>query len=438
MSPITLTLDQAQRIVTVHVFPAASISSFAEVSNDSYSYTTSTKAYFIQIKPESISASESQSPLPTSYILLISRPPAQTSPSSPDPSLSLPLATIHKLLTSISTSTSIRLPSIRAIDTSLTDKEIPYHWLLLDVPALPPQPSSADYYALIDVQLGIYLKELHGVQNEYFGVPDSPYSSTDTSTTPSFSIPGFTGAEGADGFNFDEDLTQYSWQDTFTLLLDTLLDELSTSSQSDITKYVPDIQAHIPAIRAHLARAMGSFLFDDVEMPSLLWVTGAEEDVFVVVPRAMMDQLQPEFDELSSSSHFDPSVAYILPTFTHALWGDPLLEALFMPPRPSWPFAQGYTRESINVNDELTNLAATVSEDSSLGVVDNPLIVFPRQRTKRIWYTLYLALLVLYEHTREDAGQGELASECSCHTKLAWASDTVPRCVEALKEAPCY
>jgi hypothetical protein len=62
------------------------------------------------------------------------------------------------------------------------------------------------------------------------------------------------------------------------------------------------------------------------------------------------------------------------------------------------------------------------------------LIIFPRQRTKRIWYTLFLALVVLAEAGR-DKGDGEVDDRT--HQKVKWARESLPRCVEMLKNAPC-
>ena len=86
----------------------------------------------------------------------------------------------------------------------------------------------------------------------------------------------------------------------------------------------------------------------------------------------------------------------------HALWGDPLLETMFM--EPSAAFVEGY---------------------------GGPLIVFARQKTKRLWYTLFLSLVVLVQAKR--LGLGEVDYE-----KVRWAKETAGKCVAGLKDAPCY
>jgi hypothetical protein len=79
-----------------------------------------------------------------------------------------------------------------------------------------------------------------------------------------------------------------------------------------------------------------------------------------------------------------------------------MLETLFMPPGPSQALLEAYMDGG------------------------GPLIAFPRQRTKRIWYTLFLAGIVLVEEAGKD--------DC----KVGWATELIRECVEKLKDAPCY
>lgn len=198
---------------------------------------------------------------------------------------------------------------------------------------------------LIDLQLGKFLGQLHsGILNEWYGLP--------LVTDP------------AD--------PSYSWQETFTSLLETLL--VAAESQKYDFAYSD--------IRAALSRAIAFFLFDDVVVPSLIWFTGSEDDIYLTV-------------------HPTPGVAAILPNLGHALWGDPLLESLFAS-APSEALLEGYA-----------------------GGGGEPLIVFARQKTKRLWYTLFLALVVLSEHEREDE-------------KAVWAVQTINRVTEELRTAPCF
>jgi len=140
-------------------------------------------------------------------------------------------------------------------------------------------------------------------------------------------------------------------------------------------------------IRRHLSRAIGFFLFDDVEVPSLIGFTLSNEDVLVSLP---------------SASTADGPHIVSLPILTHALWADPMLETLFMPPGPSQALLEAYADGG------------------------GPLILFPRQRTKRIWYTLFLAGVVLVVGVREDL------------EKVKWATELIRDCVEKLKDAPYY
>jgi len=66
-----------------------------------------------------------------------------------------------------------------------------------------------------------------------------------------------------------------------------------------------------------------------------------------------------------------------------------------------------------------------------------PLLVFPRQRTKRIWYTVFLALVVLTKYGPESE-EGVVEEEGWVREKRAWARETLMSCVEKLKDAPCY
>lgn len=133
-------------------------------------------------------------------------------------------------------------------------------------------------------------------------------------------------------------------------------------------------------LRKYLSRAIGFYLFDDVEVPSLVWFTGNEDDILISCP-----------DESA-----EPTIANVALKFTHAMWGDPLLESFFMPPGPSQGVLEGY---------------------------EVPLMPFARQRTKRIWYTIYLALIMLVE------GDGE---------QREWAHKVLSKSAEQLKDAPCY
>jgi len=111
-------------------------------------------------------------------------------------------------------------------------------------------------------------------------------------------------------------------------------------------------------------------LFDDVEFPSLVWFTGDESSVMV-----------------NGGGERDFALCF---GFSYAVWGDPLLETIFV--SPSAALLEGYQGTPI---------------------------VFHRQRTKRTWYTLFYGLLVMVES--EDAD------------KVNQARSLVKRCVDALR-----
>ncbi|TFY80232.1 hypothetical protein EWM64_g3785 [Hericium alpestre] len=133
-----------------------------------------------------------------------------------------------------------------------------------------------------------------------------------------------------------------------------------------------------------LSRAIGFFLFDDVEVPSLVWFTGSEDDIIVDV----------EDDEVKIQALLD---------FSHALWGDPMQERLFrVEPKPSVATWEGYGGDPI---------------------------VFQKQETKGLWYNLYEALVVLVQNAEGTETEGP---------RVKWAKEAVPASVAALKEAKNY
>jgi len=204
------------------------------------------------------------------------------------------------------------------------------------------------HLALVDMQIGVYLAQVHrNVQNDWFGLPAL--------------------SEPAD--------PSYSWQETFTHSLETLLSS-TTVNIADILS----VEA-LQAVRLALSRAIGFFLFDDADTPSLIWLTGSEHDIYLDVSAEI------------------PAIAAVLPNLSHAIWGDPLLETFFLP-GASEALLEGYARAG-----------------------GSPLIIFPRQKTKRLWYSLFLALLLLQEKNAE---------------RKEWAIETIKKSAEELKTAPCY
>jgi hypothetical protein len=207
--------------------------------------------------------------------------------------------------------------------------------------ALPPEQAAS-----LDLRFGVALRAQHNLQSEWCGPP--PLES-----------------EGL-----------YSWQETFTRLVDEALcaaEAAGIASAEDVT-----------ALQGYLARAIGAFLFDDVEVPSLVALTTGAGSVFV------------------TDTDGEPQLALLLPSFAHLLYGDPLLERAFSPSEvPSKALLEGYGAP--------------------------PPIVFARQRTKRMWYDLYLGLVVLL-------GAGRVGGD----QDVDWAAQLVERSRVLLRDAPCY
>ncbi|KAJ4474380.1 hypothetical protein J3R30DRAFT_669184 [Lentinula aciculospora] len=356
---MTISLAEAQNVIT-KLFSESKhpyVIGISEVQNrDSYSRTRNNTTYILDLAPSAHSA-----PTHTSFITV-----SATSEDSDSAYYPNSLSIFVQLITMIHKQTSIPIPE-PILDATLSIISYPY----LLTPPQPLQSNSiiplstaraqhlftAPQEAFIDLTVGQLLGQLHsGVQNDWFG-----RSSISQPNEPS-----------------------YSWQETFVGLLEPLLGH---AQEAGINLGVP-----YKDIRVYLSRAIAFFLFDDVEVPSLIWFTGSEDDIYITRPNDNSPSIQ---------------IAAIVPTLAHSLWGDPLLETFFLPPAPSEAVKEGYA-----------------------GGGGNPLLVFGRQKTKRLWYTVFLALVVLVE--REGMGTDSFSD------KRPWALDTLKRCTQALKDAPCY
>ena len=311
-----------------------------------------------------------------SYILLVSSPPDDL--VTEVPALCTPLSTYQSLLNLISQNTSV--PHTLPLYYSDTLDIIPADYLILSCPIGTPLSDlrragslSERQNALIDLQIGRWMREIHDrVQNDWFGLPKAQPTPP---AVPSFSIPGLFAQNG-------EEEPSYSWQETFT----TLLEELMHCAES----MVPDVP--FEDLRRYLGRAIGSFLFDDCEVPSLVSFLGDEGSVFL---------------ELSGDSA-EPKITSLLPP-TYALYGDPLLETFFLTGHDG---------------------SAAPSQALLEGYGGNP-IVFRRQQTKRVWYDVFLCLSVLVACGKEpDSAEQQ--------TRVQWSQKRLKECVDVLKDAPCY
>jgi hypothetical protein len=321
------------------------------------------------------------------------------------------LETIHHLLTLIRERTAIPLVP-HAFDQSRTIIPHPY---LIFFESETPTPVGPDTTVIplpdackggligsqdkvaIDLQLGMYLAQMHAIQNDWFGRPHGAGSpQAQAAFTPMPDEP--------------EEPSSYSWQETFTHRLEALLQHMQ-HHQPATTDHPDRILIHKLAtelpyidIRRYLARAIASFLFDDAEVPTLVSFTASESDIRVAIPK------QSSLSSLSGiMTSTTATIVSFQPNLTYALWADPLLETFFLPPGPSDALQEGY-----------------------VGAGGGRLIVFPRQKTKRLWYTFYLALVVLMEWDRtSDALEQH-------NEKIRWAAEVSMKCVKALKDAPCY
>ncbi|KAG6888087.1 hypothetical protein C0995_010790 [Termitomyces sp. Mi166 len=375
---LSIDLAQAQQIIDQHFSPSDQliIDKLVQLPNEGYSHTPDFKTYVADLFKRGDASTPS-----SSCFITIARP----NPGIFGAYYQNPLPLVAKLLTMIRSKTAVPIRE-STLDTS--QSTVPFHYLLsppspfpsTSIVSLPAARASGllskKAEVSIDLLLGAFLGQLHsGVQNDWYGQPtleNSPSPPTDTG---------------------------YSWQETFTGLFESLLDQV----EKDEAAY--GVSLPYADIRLCFSRAIGSFLFDDVEVPSLVWFTGSEDDIYIT--------------SQSSSTASEPgTIAAILPNIAHAIWGDPLLEAFMMGPEdkvaqgegPSAAFMEGYK-----------------------GGGGGPVLVFARQKTKRIWYSVFLALVVLTKYGPTREGEGLWITK-----KRQWAREALGKVVPALKDAPCY
>ncbi|KIY69424.1 hypothetical protein CYLTODRAFT_372721 [Cylindrobasidium torrendii FP15055 ss-10] len=342
MTSLNLTQGQAQSIIDKHNGNGRTVVALKEVVNNGYNYVRNNKTYIADL-----SASPTEAATHSSYISIF-EPPHTSSPYALNT-----LRTTAHLIKLIKDSQCLPLGE-PFVDESASIIPFPYLMTPTKKVASSELISLADLYkspiltpeqrVLVDLEIGACLGRLHSrVMNEYYGQP-----AVVPPADPSI-----------------------SWQETFTHIVETTL----TAAEAAGYEFA------YTSIRAALSRAIAFFLFDDVEVPSLIWFTGSSDDVYL--------KLGPT-----------PSIAAVLPNMSRAVWGDPLMEGFFL--ERSEALMEGYK----NAGGE-------------------PLLVFPRQKTKRMWYDLVLALVVLLERGKTGP-------------QATWALETIEKVTESLKNAPCY
>ena len=210
------------------------------------------------------------------------------------------------ILSEIAQRSDVPVPNVLVSDATKTLVDFDYLLLPHPSPAALPTRTLAAHE---ERAFGQQLKKLHAIDNDWFGVPGEPSNII-------------------------------SWEEAFTLLLETLLDKTEADKLWETVK--------VEQIRGALSRAIGFFLFDDVEAPSLVWLTG---------------------DELSAmevEKNGESELTFL--GFSHAVWGDPRMEHVFM--------------------DEVKDIQEGYEEN---------LFLLPRQRIKWVWYSLFYALLMVAE-----------------------------------------
>lgn len=92
----------------------------------------------------------------------------------------------------------------------------------------------------------------------------------------------------------------YSWQEAFTDLLKSLMSSFEKDNIKNDLEIREDRILSLPCSR-----------LSDVEVPSLIWLTGLEDDILILEP-------------MNSDAPWSFEMRAILPVLTRALWGDRL------------------------------------------------------------------------------------------------------------------
>ncbi|KDQ51892.1 hypothetical protein JAAARDRAFT_40715 [Jaapia argillacea MUCL 33604] len=378
--PFGVTLQEAQIIVNHHLGQSPHVSALKELKD--YGFSPSTRSYEIHVQTSD----------PSSFLLIVTPPPSPPSPSAPSyhPNSIPTLSHLHHL---IKTNTSIPLPQIHHVDSSCS--LVPFPYILSDLPtgiklseARARGLLTEKENMVVDLKVGAWLRELHDIENDWFGCPKSLEDTE--KQAHQHHLPHHLGALGHFGVGgAEEEEPSYSWQESFTLFLEEMMCEAEERGE----------ELPYEEIRMYLSRAIGFYLFDDAEVPKLVWFTGNEDAILIDVPSASNSE---------SLSRPEPRITSFL-QFTHAIYGDPLLERLFASPGPSKALLEGYGKN---------------------------VVVFARQRTKRIWYEVFWGLVVLSEMAK--AGLGEEEEEVKVGERRKRAKEVVLEGVKMLKDAPCY
>lgn len=248
---------------------------------------------------------------------------------------------------------------------------------------------------ILELHLGTQLRELHAIDNMWFGVP-------------------------SDEAEWGECI---SWQETFTLLLETALMELEARGLDKLHNHEEGNEDALPLqdLRRALASAIAFYLFDDAEVPSLIWCAGLDWASHAYTPATGHGLSNTEGSDSAATSK---GTRLLLGCWGGplCLWGDPLMEAAFR--SPSKALLQGYGEPGP--------------------------IVFARQHTKRLWYTVYAALCQLLgaNHDAEELDRAGEAKEKGrtvsrpqreeIEERMRCARKIIVETAATLKGAPCY
>ncbi len=280
----------------------------------------------------------------------------------------------------------VTIPFPKVLKTDVWPADFPeqHSYVLLSVPE-NAEPILSDFSAQTppdsplrqetDRRLGAVYSGVHKTFNLWYGIPSQP----------------------------SEWCECISWQECFTALF-----HMALSSAERASLVGKDLVEQLQRAMFH---AVAYFLFDDVEVPSLVHNPGLEWESGIYVSKSVQ-----EGDNDAADAALEVIAMY---GWTNALWGDPLMECALR--TPSKAFLDGYG--------------------------ENP-IVFERQETKKLWYLAYAALTSLVQKAKVKApGSSQVdkeltADSVSVRQAKVWGVDLLKELLlqtaEKLKDAPCY
>ena len=326
-------------------------------------------------------------------------------------------------LTSNDAATDTPIPVPTPIKYDDTQNIVPFQYALFRHPAGVLLSLEDDYLSeqertLIELKIGSYLRTLHdNVLNEWYGQTWAPKEWSEC----------------------------ISWQEAFALMFETALDAFEALNVNLEQQDVLNISTHtfsMHELRKSLGRAIGYFLFDDVEVPSLIWcgtvsssnLLGVKKPTPYWRSRVLLNLTTREpVCFLGWNTNSGPrTIGSENSLGLGPIWGDPLMEGIFSTnssttsslsssdisntsnsPNPATQTNPSTSLSSAVTDPAYPTIASTPSGPSAAileGYGGSP-VIFSRQNTKRLWYDAYITLLeILSLSGTSNASTGSTSS----------------------------